>query len=210
MSDQLLTVNGTELLTVVETSTDTLDALSVGASDSLVATELLLEILETAGDPGLVTVSADGSVEVLEVPTPAADLVEVAGPQGPPGPQGAAGPSGGSAMLLTTNSALGGHRIVYMAGGYPQYADCTAISHANHVLGMTLTATNSGDTASIVRNGDVTEPTWNWDTTKPVYLGTNGVPTQTPPSNAAFSLIVGIPKTPTTLFVALREPIVLS
>jgi hypothetical protein len=41
-----------------------------------------------------------------------------------------------------------------------------------------------------------------------VYLGTNGLLTQTlPESPAVFSLIIGFPTTATTLFVAIREPI---
>lgn len=138
------------------------------------------------------------------------------GPQGPQGPQGLTGaqgpvgPSGGSAITLVASTPLGGHRMVYLNGSDPQYADCTVASHAGRVLGITTSATNAGDTTSIVRSGDITEVSWNWDTALPVYLGTNGVPTQALPPNAAFSLIVGIPKTPTTLFVALREPIVLT
>lgn len=133
-----------------------------------------------------------------------------AGATGPQGSQGPAGPSGGSAMSMISSTALGGHRMVYLNGDDPMYADCTVVDHAGRVLGMTLGANNAGETASIVRGGDITEPSWSWNVSLPVYLGTNGVPTQTLPSNAAFSLIVGIPKTPTTLFVALREPIVLT
>lgn len=144
--------------------------------------------------------------------------IPVAGPQGPTGPagtqgaQGPAGPSGGAAISVTAASAIGGHRIVVLDdAGAPAYASNQDINHLSKVLGMTLNAANPGDTLSIVRTGDVVEPTWNWTLNLPVFLGTNGLLTQTPPSTPAlFSQVVGFPITATKMFVNIREPILLS
>lgn len=150
------------------------------------------------------------------IPDPPAVVLEIPvsgpqGPVGPQGPQGPAGPSGGAAINFTADSTIGGHRVIVLnANEAPEYADNSNSSHIHKVMGVTLNAGNAGDTISIVRSGEVVEPTWNWTLNSPVFLGTNGLLTQTPPqSPAVFSQIVGFPKTPTTLFVHLREPLLL-
>lgn len=194
MPDELLVVSNLEVLVVNETTSELLDASQ---------TQELVEVAAQGpvGPQGAVGPQGPQGLQGPQGPQ---------GPQGLTGAQGPVGPSGGSAITLVASTPLGGHRMVYLNGSDPQYADCTVAGHAGRVLGITTSATNAGDTTSIVRSGDITEVSWNWDTALPVYLGTNGVPTQALPPNAAFSLIVGIPKTPTTLFVALREPIVLT
>lgn len=72
---------------------------------------------------------------------------------------------------------------------------------------MTLHAAGASEPVAIRRTGEVEEGSWAWTPGFPVYLGLNGVPTQTLPPEALFGLIVGIPTTPTTLFLAPREPI---
>lgn len=106
-------------------------------------------------------------------------------------------------------TALGGHRVVAMnSDGKAEYADQTNAAHINKVLGITTSAVNADEIASIVRGGEVTEPSWSWTVTLPVFLGTNGLLTQTQPSTG-FSLIVGFPVATTKLFVSIREPIAL-
>lgn len=133
------------------------------------------------------------------------------GPAGPPGAQGPAGPSGGSALSVVAASSIGGHRVVVLnTAGEPEYADNTNSSHTNKILGITLNAGNSGDTLSVVRSGEVVEPTWSWTPNLPVFLGVNGLLTQTVPSTpAVFSQVIGFPTNATTLFVHLREPLLL-
>lgn len=144
--------------------------------------------------------------QVLEIPVSGPQ-----GPAGPQGPQGPAGPSGGSALSVVAASAIGGHRVVVLdSAGAPVYADNTNSSHVHKVFGITLNAGNSGDTISCVRSGEVVESTWNWTLDLPIFLGTNGLLTQTAPANpAVFSQIVGFPVNATTLFVSLREPFLL-
>ena len=147
----------------------------------------------------------DPSPLVLEIPVSGPQ-----GPAGPQGPQGPAGPSGGATYSVVTTSSIGGHRVVVLNGADLAYASNTDLTHANKILGVTLNAGNSGDTISIVNNGEVIEPTWNWTSNLPIFLGTNGLLTQTPPANpAVFSQIIGFPTNATTMFVHLREPLLI-
>lgn len=137
-------------------------------------------------------------------------VVMAAGRQGPAGAQGPIGPAGGSALPVVAGVALGGHRLVVLnASGQAIYADCTQPAHAGKVLGLTLGAIAAGDNGDVLRSGEVVEPSWNWTLDQAVFLGSNGLLTQTQPLTG-FSLIVGFPVSATKLFVSLREPLILS
>lgn len=146
---------------------------------------------------------------IVEVVTPALPLIEVE--LGIPGPPGPPGPAGAAAMNFTANGAIGGHRVLALdAANAVIYAGNDLPGTANKIIGMSLNAASPGGALNVVRSGEVIEPGWNWITTLPVYLGTNGLLTQTPPvSPAAYSLIVGFPTSATGLFLSVREPITL-
>ena len=147
-----------------------------------------VEVVVSATTPLDVTVAAPISVAIT------------AGLQGPAGPPGADGDG-----VLTL---LGGHRLVAADGaGGVTYARCDAARDLRAVRGIPLHAAEGGEDIAIRRIGEVEESSWAWTPGQPVYLGLNGVPTQTLPPGAIFGLIVGIPTTPTTLFMAPREPI---
>ena len=150
----------------------------------------------------------DDSVLVDEV-----DLVEIVtdAEQGPPGPRGPIGPAGGSALSVTAGQDIGGHRLVLLnAQGDAIYADARQLSHAEVVVGLTVFAAVQGQSIDIVRAGIVEEPSWSWVADQPVYLGLDGVPTQTLPPGALFGLVVGFPIAPTRLFMSIKPPIVFS
>jgi hypothetical protein len=154
------------------------------------------------------TVVTDEMRSYVTAETTEVSVVAV-GQQGPAGSRGPVGPSGGSALTVTAGAALGGHRVVYLdAFEKAQYASNQTASHALVMLGMTLGAAVLDDPVDVQRSGEVTEPTWDWILEQPVYLGDNGLLTQTPPNSPAlFQRIVGFPITATTLFLALREPV---
>ena len=132
-----------------------------------------------------------------------------AGQQGPAGPSGIPGPAGGTAMVFTATTAIGGHRVLALnAANEVIYASNDTLGTAHKIIGMSLNAAAPGGAINVARGSEVIEPSWNWTTTLPVYLGTNGLLTQTPPvSPATFSLIVGFPTSATGLFLSVREPI---
>lgn len=125
--------------------------------------------------------------------------------------KGDRGLPGAPNLVLTAANAVGGNRFVYLDGSQVLYATNQNLEHGMKIVGITTNAANVGDTLIIALFGEIEEPSWNWELDKPVYLGVNGLPTQTVPTypNAAFSLIVGFPISPTKIFVSKREPITL-
>jgi len=109
---------------------------------------------------------------------------------------------------------LGGHRVVAMAGDASAiYADCAVASHAGRLLGLTTGAASAGAPCIVAGATEVVEePSWSWTADAPVYLGHDGLLTQTVPAapDALFSLVVGVALTPTKVLVSLREPLFLS
>lgn len=142
--------------------------------------------------------------------TKVASTVQVSS-QGPQGPQGAPGPEGGSSEARIADGTLGGHRIVRSAGDdLVGYADSTNPSHGDDTQGMTLGAADDGETVQVQRIGSVTYNGWSWTQGTPVFLGANGLPTQTPPSpdnGDAFSQVIGHAEAPTVLYLSIEPPV---
>jgi hypothetical protein len=137
---------------------------------------------------------------------PADQVITSPNEQGPPGPPG----RDGSAVGITAVSSIpiGGHRVVIVPATDVQYASADDPTHVNRVLGLTNNAAAAGDDIEIVTAGEVVEPSWNW-TPGPVYLGINGLLTQTVPASG-FIKQVGIAMTATRLLVAFWPPIMLN
>lgn len=128
--------------------------------------------------------------------------------QGAQGPRGPAGPSA-EQFVRTAATNVGGHRMVFSdANGEVSHASNLNPAHLNKVLGLSLNAASAGDPVTVLRNGSAALVGWNWDESLPLYLADDGLLTQTPPASG-YSLIVGFAETPTTVFVRLREPIIL-
>lgn len=107
---------------------------------------------------------------------------------------------------------LGGHRAVKKDSfNLVQYASSDNILDVGKVLGITLGASLTGSSISIVREGEIEEPSWNWLLDMPIFLSSNGQLTQVVPSypTYAFSQILAFPITPTRILVTIREPILL-
>lgn len=135
-------------------------------------------------------------------------IVEVvsAGPQGIPGPPGPA--SGTGDVQYTTTTSISGHRMVTIQSpGSISYADCTILSHAFKVAGITVNAASPGGSVVVKSSGEITEPSWNWDVNLPVYLGSNGLLTQIEPVVRSFLMIVGFPVSSSTLYLNISQPL---
>lgn len=125
--------------------------------------------------------------------------------------RGPTGPAGQSAEVysILTPIPVGGHRLITTDGvGGIRYADCTDPADLFGLLGMTLHAASADSLVSVQHVGIVEESTWSWNPSLPVYIGTNGVPTQSIPNGATFTQIIGFPHTPTQLFLLPRDPVV--
>jgi hypothetical protein len=110
---------------------------------------------------------------------------------------------GADTVGVTAAENLSGHRIVTVEG---YYASKDTANDKFKVLGMTTGAVSSASEATVQISGEITNSGWSFTVGTPVFLSTNGHITQTAPTDG-FRLIVGKPKTATTLFLELSEPI---
>lgn len=120
-----------------------------------------------------------------------------------PGEEGPQGPPGGASVTLVAGEALSGHRMVTKA------PDDTAVYADNLTVGaeplwLTLGAALSGADVDAQSSGVVDEPSWTW-TPGPLYLGSNGLLTQTLPGAPAFLCQVGYATSPTSIVLD-RQP----
>ena len=146
--------------------------------------------------------------EITVIVQPQETTVVELGLQGLQGPPGATVISG-AIIPKTAGENLGGNRVVAIGtDGQAYYANQTNPEHTHKVLGITTGAVIIGESASIQTFGEMTEVSWNWDMTKPLFLGVNGLMTQTAPSSG-FVLQLGIPLTPTSIFIDIGKSIVL-
>lgn len=111
---------------------------------------------------------------------------------------------GSDTVAVTAATNLSGNRIVTVEGNY---ADKDTTTDKFKVLGMTTGAATTGSEATVQVSGYITEAGWNFTVGSPVFLSTNGHITQTAPTSG-FRMIVGRPKTATTLFLDFSEPII--
>ncbi|CAN5813981.1 hypothetical protein BH20PSE1_BH20PSE1_01020 [soil metagenome] len=196
-------------ISVVEASIDvTLATLSVEVEAS--GPPILdIAILETAVNVDVAEMSLAIEVQeaVLEVSTQEAVIeVEAAGPRGPQGEPGV-----GAGITRIAAQALGGQRLVYASSASGcDYADNRVFAQRFALLGITQGAVVGGAEATILSYGPFTEPSWSW-TPGPLYLGIDGLITQTPPvAPAAFLLVVGVAVDATHVLIDLHEPITLN
>jgi hypothetical protein len=68
------------------------------------------------------------------------------------------------------------------------------------VIGISTTAGNTGETITIKTSGQITDASWNW-TKGAIYLGANGVLTQTAPTGGSIVVHVAKAITATTLII---------
>lgn len=143
--------------------------------------------------------SADIIVVVKEAPVSVVQM----GVAGPPGAKGDTGPAGGVEVIRTAGQDLSGHRVVaVLPTGEAVYASSDFTTRIP--FGLTLGSAISGTSVHIQIGGEITEPSWTWDVTKPVFMGVDGVLTQTPPTSGLL-VIVGIPTAPDKLIIDLTD-----
>jgi hypothetical protein len=104
---------------------------------------------------------------------------------------------------------LSGHRAVRaVAAGAVAYASSSAPQDANLVLGITTGAAMNGTVAAVQVSGEMTEPSWNWVVSAPIFLGADGVLTQTP-AVSGFSIVLAVAIKSDTIVIGIKQPIVI-
>lgn len=135
-------------------------------------------------------------------------VIGVGGPGGPPGP---AGPAGGAPVRRVAATALGGHRLVVPRDdGQVIYADASLLEHASRPVWLTTAAWSSGATADLTASGIVVESSWSWTPGRSIYVGLDGLLTQTVPASAAFARKVADVVSSSTIQVDVSAPIILT
>lgn len=135
-----------------------------------------------------------------EVTVGSGTTINISWVQGLPGPAGI-----GTVIYATGDQAIGGHRVVKATATGVDYADSSNSSDQGKVVGITASAFAAGDLVKVYTAGEIIESTWTW-TPGPVYLGTNGLLTQTVPTSG-FVQQVGVAHEPTKLVVQILSSI---
>ncbi|MGJ8685843.1 MAG: hypothetical protein ACSHWQ_00080 [Spongiibacteraceae bacterium] len=116
---------------------------------------------------------------------------------------------GGSGTTLPSETAgenLSGYRAVYMSATGLKYASASDTANADSVLGITVSAASSGAVATYQYQGDLTVAGTPFTPRDPVWLGENGLLTQTPPATG-LSIILGSAKTASIISINIQQPI---
>lgn len=117
-------------------------------------------------------------------------------------------PPGSDAVVAQAGTAVSGQRIV-------RYATATTVAHASSavpadaefVFGLSLNAAAPGADVTVLASGIATFGGWAW-TPGPIFLGIDGLMTQTAPSSG-FELQVATAITATEILVRIEEPLYL-
>jgi hypothetical protein len=133
-----------------------------------------------------------GSVTIE--PKVATVIIKTTGIPGPPG----------NVQLITrvAGEALGGQRVVYVDADNKAYYASPDDAEAGLIVGVTTAAAAQGAAVQIRTEGEIVESSWNW-TSAPIWLGANGLLTQTPPTSGVLYR-VGIPLGPQAMRVAMQ------
>ena len=125
--------------------------------------------------------------------------------QGPPGPMG---PGGSISHTALASVAIGGHRAVINTVAGVAYADASDPTHIARVVGVTTASAAGGSPITFQSSGKITEPSWAWTPDADIFVGLNGLLTQSIPGAAVFAQRLGFALSPTEMWVELGEPIV--
>lgn len=121
------------------------------------------------------------------------------------------GPAGTSTRpAYTTAAALSGHQVIALdLSGLAIYATSDDVSLAFRVVGISTGAASSGASITVQDKDVMTHGGWSWTPGQLIYLGLNGVLTNTVPVSATFILVMGKALSATSILVGIQPPIAL-
>jgi hypothetical protein len=93
-----------------------------------------------------------------------------------------------------------------------EYADQATAGHLQRPVWLTLGAIVAAETDDVAALGRINEPTWSWTVGQAIYLGANGVLTQSPPLAPVADFLLEIARVidPQTIWFEPKMPIRLS
>lgn len=174
-------------------------ALSRAITEDLVAKRYLSDAAFTSADD-LVSFRIDGDVVVLPGQTQGID---------PPPPPDTDQGNALYSNAYPAGASLSALRVARLnADGELDYASSAVQAHAFTVLGLLTSAITTEESARVLQEGGFADESWTWTLGTPIWLGVDGVLTQTPPESG-FLLQVAIPKTATSIEFEIQEPVML-
>lgn len=170
-------------------------------------------VVEPSPDPVVVRQTASVVVVVertravvVAPQTGRGSVVVSRGGTGRPGPPGQ---SGASYLTYVADGALGGQRVVRATtAGKVGYVDPSDPAQAHAAIGLTMGAAADGASINVQFSGEMTDPSWSWTASQPIFVGANGIPTQTPPATG-FHAAIGVAISATSMVIQIKSPIVL-
>lgn len=101
------------------------------------------------------------------------------------------------------------YKVVIINNDNFYIADKNNLTHINRIVGISLNNGSTGMMISVIPHNEITNLSWNWNLSKNIYLGNNGNLTQEIPENG-FIQEIGFPTKPNTMFIFIRNPIIIS
>lgn len=179
-----------------------MDSIAVELVDQPVTVVAETPVVEITTEPQTVTVMVAPSPTVTVV-TAVEQVVVTDGVRGQDGTNTQA------TFDKTAAVDLSGHRVVTpRSDGTVEYATNLEPADATAPIWLTLGAALAGEPVSVVAFGEVVEPSWNWTSGLPIFLGADGVLTQTPPTAPAVFILqlAASTGTPSSLFFDPKIP----
>jgi len=154
--------------------------------------------------PGDILVTPEQS-QVVVAEEEVTTVVIAEGAQGLPGPPGPPGGGGDQYVTRTAGQTISANRVLYDRAGLVYPLGQADAENIYAILGLAVSAGQTGAQISVQRSGTVTDSGWFWAYGR-VYLGANGQLTQTPPSSG-FSVLIGFAATATSINLSINDPI---
>lgn len=115
-------------------------------------------------------------------------------------------PTGGESAIRQAGETISALRVVYELNGKVYVLDPMDDVHISALLGVTVTAAQIGGTTIVQRQGTLDEAGWTWTPGGLVFLGADGVLTQTAPTTG-WEVVIGTAASDTRLNLAIQDPV---
>lgn len=154
------------------------------------------QVVVNTTDSGTINIHEEGIVNIVGLD----NVVDFLEPQVIINLEGDLVPVTPSNITMTAGTNLSALRAVTTdINGNAVYAS-NATPSDSIVIGITATSANAGSLVTILDAGFITDGFWNW-VKGPVFLGTNGMLTQTPPTGGATVVHLGRAVSTNTLLI---------